>query len=239
MKKKVVLCWTLVLAMSCLAMAGGAGAAIVDLSGPISLDALIAGSAAGTQYRVDDMLFSGFTYSFSGSPGAQEVTPGSVTVTPITDPFNSGLQFTALWFAQAGQSLVSSIGYRVAPGSGVISGMSLDVLGGSVGRGVVAAFESARFSAAGGSESLMAYATGAASHLFDSTTFDPTSGAIRVTDGIGVISRGIFAEILVVKNQFAEIPSGATAVPIPGSILLLGPALAGLVMIRKRLASNS
>jgi hypothetical protein len=240
MKKKVGICWALALALAFPVMVGSAAAAVVDLNGPVSLDTLIAGSAAGTQYRVEDKIFSGFNYSFSGSPGVQAVTASSITVTPLTDALNPGLQFTGLWFAQAGESLVSGIGYAVAtaPGGNATSGMSLDVLGGSAGPGVVAAFESAHFPGAG-SASLMAYATGTRSNLFDSAAFDPTTGVFRVTEGIGVISRGLFAEILVVKNQFAETPSSGSPVPIPGSILLLGPGLAGLVIVRKRLASNS
>ena len=241
MKKKVSLCCTLIIVAFCMAIAHGATAAIVDFNGPMSLDALIAGSAAGNQFRVDDKIFSGFTYAFSGSQGAQVLAPSSITVTPITDALNPGLQFTGMWFAQNGQFLVSSIGYGVATAAAgnATNGMSLEVLGGSVGRGVVAAFESARPLGAGGAANILAYATDASSHLFNSAAFDPTSGTFRVSEGLGVISRGLFAEILVLKNQFSEVPSAGAPVPIPGSILLVGPGLAGLAIVRKRLGVHS
>jgi len=83
---------------------------------PGTLAAYIAMGSAGCS--LGNLHVAGFTYKAKAGGGAGEITADQINVTPLLAPTGTfGLQFSAPWSVQAGQSQGSNISYRVLTAS--------------------------------------------------------------------------------------------------------------------------
>ncbi len=164
--------------------------------------------------QLDDKLFFDFSYTGTGLGGANAISAGGIMVTPVSTPFNPGLQFSANWSVGPGQELDSLISYKVLvlPGGAPITDISATMTGSaSTSTGIVSVDEATN---QGNTVSLLdSAATGTIA--FDETTFAPKFGPLTVNVDIQV-SAGAngTATVSTVTNQLSE-----TAVPEPSTLV--------------------
>ncbi len=95
--------------------------------------------AAGFVCRINNMMFSAFSYDGTGTASA--IPASGVTVEPVTTPGTEGFQFSAAWSAAAGQSQDSLIHFTAGTvdSSASIRGMNLSDVGFLTGDAINAA----------------------------------------------------------------------------------------------------
>ncbi len=191
----------------------------------------------GFSCGIDDKTFQNFSYSTAGT---NHLPPSSITVNPITTPFNPGFLFNAPWGVQSGETQDSLIGFTatVNPGGALINDLSLAIFGAAiVGSGQVSVAETyclgdtfADLCSHGTEGTLLTILNGSISRLTDSVSFDPVS-VVDVVKDITLLggSNGSAALVSGVQNQFSEVPE-------PGSLMLLGSGIAGLAGVLRRRA---
>jgi hypothetical protein len=195
---------------------------------PLTLQDLIDLGSTGIQ--IDDKVFYDFTYGGTASGGAAVIPASGIGVTPLTTPYNPGLQFQAAWAVSAGQTLDSAISYyvKVLPGGYAIKDVSASMAGygftdgGVVGVGETVALDTTTIA------NVVLHSDSTGTVDYASATFSPTYGPLFVTKDIGLAGHTDgFATVSVVTNRFSE-------VPVPPTALLLGSGLLGLVGFRFR-----
>jgi hypothetical protein len=209
---------------------------------------------SGFSCQVGDKIFSNFTYTSSSQGGALTIGASSVEVETLgsltgTDPAevsnaNIGLQFSAGWTAMAGQESDSVIGFTVTVVNGsnmLIKDTGLAQTSGVIGSSSLASVAEEACTATPpatctpGTISIMTFDDGTTdSAVVNDVTFSP-SGSITVSKDITVTDSGSSgqAEISVVSDTFSQ-----TAVPEPATMLLVGGALCGIALIRRRSARS-
>jgi hypothetical protein len=189
----------------------------------------------GSSCGIGDKTFSNFSYSTAGT---NQLPASSITVNPITTPFNPGFLFNAPWGVQAGQTQDSLIGFtvNVNPGGNLINDLSLFMLGaGVLGTGQVSVAETycagdtfADLCAHGTEGSLLTILNSGTSILTAHVSFGPVS-VVDVVKDIELLggSNGSAALVSGVGNQFSEVPE-------PGSLVLFGSGIVGLAGVMRR-----
>jgi hypothetical protein len=185
---------------------------------------------------IDDKTF----YNFSYSNGGTDLMPAtSITVNPITTPFNPGFLFNAPWGVGAGHTQDSLIGFTasVNQGGNLIKDLSLSMFGaGFVGTGQVSVVETycagdtfADGCAHGTDGTLLTILNAGTSKLFASVTFAQPVKVVDVVKDIELLggSDGSASLLSGVQNQFSEVPE-------PGSMVLLGTGALGLAGVLRR-----
>jgi hypothetical protein len=217
---------------------------------PTTPTALTTYLASGFTCEVGDKIFSNFSYTDSSQGGALAIAAGSVTVETLgsltgIDPAevssaNIGLQFSAGWTALAGQESDSVIGFTVTIVNGsnmLIEDTGLAQTSGVLGSNSLASVAEKACTATPpatctpGTISIMTFDDGTSdSQVVNDVTFSP-SGSITVSKDINVTDSGTsgHAEISLVSDTFSQ-----TGVPEPATMVLVGVALCGIAMIRRR-----
>jgi len=192
---------------------------------------------------IDDKTFSNFFYSTAGT---NPMPASSITVNPITTPFNPGFLFNAPWAVQAGQTQDSLIGLTATVNQNsdhLIDDLTLQMFGaGVVGSGQVSIAETycagdtfANNCANGIEGTLLTILNANTSILHASVSFGP----VRVVDVMKDVellggANGSASLLSGVQNQFSE--TEVPGVPEPGTMLLTGMGALGLAgAVRRKL----
>ena len=178
------------------------------------------------EIQIDDKIFFDFSYTSSASGGANPVLAKDIIVELVETPLNPGFKFIANWSVSSGQVLDSLIRYsvRVLDGGNPIKDISLKMEDyNSSGNGGVAIAETNSLVP----DSLMVYNYSGGTRDFDQIFFNRTIGPIAVVKDIVLIGIDGEARVSKVINQFSEVPA-------PSALLLLGPGLFGLLILKRR-----
>jgi len=173
----------------------------------------------------DVKTFSNFTYSTSGSDHMPDT---SITVSPLSSPYNAGLLFNAPWSVGSLHTQDSLIGFTVmvASGSALINDLTLLMLGGATtGTGMASVAETyclgdtfADGCAKGTTGSLLTFMNSGGSKLSDTVTFKGVKEVDVEKDILLAGGDNGTAVLSGVENLFSEIPE-------PGSLATLGSGL--------------
>jgi hypothetical protein len=216
-------------------MAGSSSAAPVA---PATLADLLPGGSFANGYQVGDKLFYGFDYVGTASNAAAIVDANNIAVRWLTDSLNPGVRFiSGGWSAGINQWVDSTIFFSVkvvTPGM-LIKDVSLLFNGIAQNGGIASVSETVNSSLNMG---VFAYntnsnTTGYGNFTADALITPPTVGPLYIMKDISVYGWAGLASISVVENRFSQTP-----VPIPSGFLLLGPGLAGLALVRRRMGSK-
>jgi hypothetical protein len=225
MKKKFGFSLALGLVLAVFVMTGSAGAAPATLADLVGL--------GSTGYQLGDKLFYNFNYVGSSQGGGLAVDAASIQVQWDATPLNPGMRFIAGWAASGGQFVDSLITYDVkvtTPGM-LIKDVSLAFNGSGFDNGSASVTETVKQGTAEWKLSVAAFAGNLGNGSDSVLIIPPTAGPLHITKDIQVNGDTVgLGTISWVDNHFSQTP-----VPIPGGFLLLGPGLAGLALIRRRM----
>ena len=218
--KKAALALSLVLACSLGAFAASCPATTYD-------NYIVSGFSCG----IDDKTFSDFNYTGTANPPGFAIPAGSIGVTPITEPGNPGLQWSAPWFASTNSGILAQdslfqFNVNVNPGGQLITDLSLSIAGvGFAGTGEVVVDETACLGAllptcSGGQiVTLRVFAGAGGSQLVDEVSFAGTD-LVSVSKDVEIqAGTNGNASLSVLTDQFSE---GQGTVPEPGTLSMLG-----------------
>jgi hypothetical protein len=199
--------------------------------------------APGFSCDIEDKTFSNFMYTGTSNPPGFSIPAGSVGVTPLTEPGNPGLQWSAPWFASTNAGILAQdslfqFAVSVDPGGAPITDLSLTIAGvGFAGTGEVVVDETACLGAmlprcSGGQiVSLRVFAGASGTQLVDEVSFAPTT-LVSVSKDLEIqAGTNGNASVSVVTNQFSE---GEATVPEPGTLSMLGLGVAALAGFARR-----
>jgi PEP-CTERM motif len=216
----------------------GISAAFADACPQTTLDNYL---GAGFSCGIDDKTFLDFSYLSSSSPGGFAIPASGVAVQPITTQGNPGFLFSAPWSVSNNSGILaqdSLIGYSVSvnQGGAPITDLTLAMVGfDAIGTGEITINETyclggilplcnggtegsltLNWTSKGGSSSQVVNFAGV-TEISVEKDIELTAG----TDGSASVS-GIY-------NQFSE-----GQVPEPGSMVLFGTGVLGLVGVLRR-----
>lgn len=230
-----------------LALILGAGTACLHAAPLPCITATLSSYVTTGPCSIGSIVVSGFTVLDIPS-GAPEIGADNITITPIASTYTQTLEFrflSSVTGSPFGASFEQIFTYLVSP-LGTFSSAALGLTEATAsGDGVVLALQTACQGAALASDGASCAGPGAiysnAVVAIDGGTPDLLSAAF----GLAPDSRA-----LQVRNEFAIDGGGSgsatggvvsnsfTAVPEPGATLLVGPLLAGVVLIHRRRATR-
>lgn len=192
---------------------------------PTTLDTLLPAGTTATVVGAETLTFSNFGYS--PTPVAGSVPASAVNVLPFTVGNETGITYTAGWFAAAGTTVDIALTYVVtAPGRELINDVYLGLTGGVFGgTGAISVGETLRNAATGAYiTSLEASIPG---QLVSTGTFDGVQ-SILVTKDILIYGGSNGATVSIVDQGFSS-----TSIPEPTSMALLGIGMASFFAYRR------
>jgi hypothetical protein len=198
---------------------------------PTTLDTLLPAGSTAVVVGAETLTFSNFGYS--PTPVAGSVPASAVNVLPFTLGNETGITYTAGWFAAAGQTVDIALTYVVtAPARELINDVYLGLTGGVFGgTGQVSVGETLRDATTGAFiTTLEAFIPG---QLVSTGTFDGVQ-SILVTKDIILVGGSNGATVSIVDQGFSS-----TTVPEPTSMALLGIGMASFFTYRRLFKRHS
>jgi PEP-CTERM motif len=196
-----------------------------------TLDTLLPAGSTAMVVGAETLTFSNFGYS--PTPVAGSVAASAVNVLPFTLGNETGITYTAGWFAAAGQTVDIALTYVVtAPARELINDVYLGLTGGVFGgTGTISVGETLRNATTGAFiTSLEAFIPG---QLVSTGTFAGVQ-SILVTKDILLVGGSNGATVSIVDQGFSS-----TTVPEPTSMALLGIGMASFFTYRRLFKRHS
>jgi hypothetical protein len=194
---------------------------------------------SGFSCTIDNLTFSNFSFSASANPSGIAIPASAINVTPFSGPFFEGFTFSSGWNVGTQSGGVSSfqdnlLDYTVTSPTASITDAHLSFNGSFTGTGLTGVTENFCLNSAtvnncpAGSAGQL-HVTNPPPKFDDNVVFFPPVNMISVTKDI-TVSSGVngTASISSVVNIFTQ------QTPEPGTFLLLGSALLGVGLLRKR-----